>query len=83
VLSLEAQGTASGREKLGMPRAREGRPVHDDVVNAVAGVLVRAGARQRLTVIEAMELSEQGSTPAQRDEAWRLSQHLLRVRGLV
>ncbi len=36
-MTLESLGMAGGYEKIGMPRARDGRALHDDVVNAVAG----------------------------------------------
>ena len=63
VLALEAQSMAGGHEKIGMPRARDGRALHDDLVNAAAGALARAGARRRLTVLEAMGAADEGIDP--------------------
>ena len=63
-MALEAR-TAGGYEKIGMPRARDGRALHDDVVNAAAGALARAGARRRMTVLEGLAVEEEGIDPKQ------------------
>ena len=46
ILALESQATAGG-ERIAMPRARDGRALHDDIVNSAAGAwlgLVRGAA---------------------------------------
>ena len=76
-MTLELLGMASGYEKIGMPRARDGRALHDDVVNAVAGSLARATPRRRMTVIEGLATEEEGIDPAQLAHDRGLVSHMM------
>jgi hypothetical protein len=84
-MALQSLGMASGYEKIGMPRARDGRALHDDVVNAVSGVLVRAGGRRRMTVLEGLAAEDEGIDPKQLEHDRGLASHLfsLRHQGLL
>ena len=76
ILALESQGTAGGYEKIGMPRARDGKALRDDIVNAAAGALARAGARRRMTVLEGLAVEGEGISQHDRG----LANHLLSLR---
>jgi hypothetical protein len=82
LLLLEARTTASGRERIMQPRARE---AHDDLANAAAGAVFAASGTRKMTIMEAMALAEEGYTREQLNAHWRFSKHLmgLRMRGLA
>ncbi len=63
-----------------MPRARDGRALHDDIVNSSAGALARAGARRRLTVIEGLAAEAEGIDPKQLEHDRGLANHMLSLR---
>ena len=46
--------------EIAMPRARDGKALHDDVVNCRGGRWLRAGARRRMTVLEGLAVEERG-----------------------
>ena len=79
ILGLELQATAGG-ERIAMPRARDGKALRDDVVNAAAGALARAGARRRLTVLEGLAAEGEGIDPKQLEHDRGLANHMLSLR---
>jgi hypothetical protein len=80
IQGLEAQGMSGGYEKIGMPRARDGKALHDDLVNAAAGALALAGGRRKLTVLEGLAAADEGIPPAQLAHDRGLASHLLSLR---